>query len=141
MDMNRMFLLRVEDRQPKWQIIDAKGKILGRLATEIADILRGKNKAIYTPHTMSGDYVVVINARHVVFTGDKMEQKIYERVSGWMSGKRETSARDMLLKHPTFLVEHAVKGMLPKNKLSAKIMKTLKIYPDAEHPHAAQFGL
>lgn len=141
MDMNKMFLLRVEDRQPKWHFIDAKGKILGRLATEIADLLRGKNKVIYTPHTMSGDYVVVVNARHVVLTGKKVQQKIYQRVSGWMSGKRETLAKDMFIKDPTFIIEHAVKGMLPKNKLSAQMMKTLKVYADSEHPHAPQIGL
>ncbi len=141
MTMNKTFFLRVEDRQPKWHLIDAKGKVLGRIATEIADLLRGKNKVTYTPHTASGDYVVVINAEHVVLTGTKMDDKTYIRVSGYMGGKKETVAKDMLAKHPTFLIQHAVEGMLPKNRLKKFIAKYLRVYTGTDHPHEAQIGL
>ena len=136
--MNRAFYLRKEDRQPKWVIVDAQDKILGRLATEIADVLRGKDKASYTPHTDSGDYVVVINAEKVKLTGKKREQKMYISYSGWIGGRKEVSAEKMLIKHPTFIVEHAVKGMLPKNKLARQQIKKLKVYVGSEHPHKAQ---
>jgi len=138
MDMNRTFFLRKEDRKPTWKLIDAKGKVLGRLATEIADILRGKDKPYYTPHADAGDYVVVINAEKVKLTGDKLEQKEYDRYTGWMGGYKVRTAKEMLEKHPTHLVEHAVKGMLPKNKLNREIIKKLKVYAGPEHPHAAQ---
>lgn len=138
MSMNSAFFKRKEDRSPQWRLIDAEGKILGRLATEIAEILRGKDKTEYTPHTDCGDYVIVINAEKVALTGDKLKNKIYARYTGYMGGLRETSARDMLKKHPTHLVEHAVKGMLPKNRLSNQIIKKLKVYAGAEHPHKAQ---
>lgn len=140
MDMNRSFCLRKEDATPGWRVIDAEGKVLGRLATQIADALRGKDKAFYTPHTDSGDYIVVINAEKVVLTGNKLEGKIYDRYSGWMGGYKVTSAKDMLAKKPEFLIEHAVKGMLPKNKLSDKIIKKLKVYAGSEHPHKAQLS-
>ena len=138
MSMNSAFFKKKEDRSPQWRLIDAEGKILGRLATEIAEILRGKDKAEYTPHTDCGDYVIVINAEKVALTGDKLKNKIYARYTGYMGGLRETSARDMLKKHPTHLVEHAVKGMLPKNRLSNQIIKKLKVYAGSEHPHKAQ---
>ena len=138
MDMNKSFCLRKEDAAPAWRVIDAEGKVLGRLATHIADALRGKDKAYYTPHTDSGDYIVVINAEKIVLTGNKLEGKIYDRYSGWMGGYKVTSAKDMLAKKPEFLIEHAVKGMLPKNKLSDKIIKKLKVYAGSEHPHKAQ---
>ena len=139
MDMNRAFYLKNEDRKPQWVLVDAADKTLGRLATEIAMALMGKNHAWYTPHTDSGDYVVVINAERVFLSGDKMTQKIYQRYSGWVGGLKEVNAATMLKKHPTYLVEHAVKGMLPKNKLAAKQMRKLKIYSGDQHPHAAQF--
>ena len=138
MSMNSAFFKKKEDRSPQWRLIDAEGKILGRLATEIAEILRGKDKAEYTPHTDCGDYVIVINAEKVALTGDKLKNMIYARYTGYMGGLRETSARDMLKKHPTHLVEHAVKGMLPKNRLSNQIIKKLKVYAGSEHPHKAQ---
>ncbi len=141
MTMNKAFFLRVEDRQPKWHLVDAKGKVLGRIATEIADLLRGKNKVTYTPHTASGDYVVVINAEKVVLTGNKLEDKMYVRVSGYMGGKKETAAKDVLAKHPERLIEHAVKGMLPKNRLTKFVFKYLRVYVGTEHPHEAQIGL
>lgn len=138
--MNKTFFLRKEDVAPTWKLIDAEGQILGRLATDIADALRGKDKAVYTPHTDGGDYIVVINAEKVKLTGDKLEQKEYDRYSGWMGGYKVRTAKEMLEKHPTHLVEHAVKGMLPKNKLSRQVIKKLKVYAGSEHPHKAQLA-
>jgi large subunit ribosomal protein L13 len=138
MNMNRSFTLRKEDRKPQWRVINAEGKILGRMATEIADILRGKHQPFYTPHTDSGDYVVVINAEKVVLSGSKMKDKEYISYSGWIGGKKVKTAREIMEKHPTRIIEYAVKGMLPKNKLNREIIKKLKIYVGGEHPHAAQ---
>ncbi len=138
MSMNKHFVLKKEDRAPQWRVFDAEGKILGRLATQIATVLRGKDKPYYTPHTDSGDYVVVINAEKIVLTGNKMEDKEYIRFSGWMGGKKVVTAKELLAKHPTQLVEKAVKGMLPKNKLNKEIFKKLKVYVGSEHPHKAQ---
>lgn len=138
MDMNKTFFLRKEDRAPKWRVIDANGLILGRLATKIADALRGKDKAIYTPHTDCGDYIVVINADKVVLTGKKLVQKEYINYTGWMGGKKVIMAKDMLRKHPTKVLQLAVKRMLPKNKLSDQIIKKLKLYVGTTHPHIAQ---
>lgn len=137
MDMNTTFFLRKEDRKPKWIIIDAKDVVLGRLATQIVETLRGKDKATYTPHTDGGDYVVVINAEQVKLTGDKLEGKIYDRYTGWIGGYKTTTAKEYLQKDPAFLIKHAVKGMLPKNKLSDQIIKKLKVYAGAKHPHKA----
>lgn len=136
MDMNKTFFLKKEDRDPQWRVFDAEGAILGRLATEIADILRGKDTPEYTPHTDSGDYVVVVNAEKVKMSGNKLKDKEYTRYTGWMGGFKVTTAEEMLVKHPTRLIEHAVKGMLPKNKLSSQIMKKLKVYAGPEHPHS-----
>lgn len=138
MDMNTAFFLKNEARKPRWKLIDAKGKTVGRLATLIADMLRGKDKAQYTPHTDTGDYVVVINADQVVFTGNKWDDKIYDRYTGWMGGYKVVAAKDMLKKHPERILEAAVAGMLPKNKLNRQIIKKLKIYAGSEHPHKAQ---
>jgi large subunit ribosomal protein L13 len=138
MDMNRAFFLKKEARNPQWRIVDAQGMVLGRLATAIADILRGKDKAYYTPHTDSGDYVVVINADKVVLTGDKWKGKIYPSYSGYMGGLKEVSAQDLMKKHPTALVELAIRRMIPKNIIGRQIIKKLKVYAGAEHPHAAQ---
>lgn len=138
MDMNRIFYLKKEDQKPKWHVIDASGKVLGRLATEVANMLRGKDKSYYTPHADAGDYVVIINADKIVLTGDKWEGKIYDWHTGWMGGYKVTTARDMLAKHPTHIVEHAIKGMLPKNKLNRELAKKLKVYAGDKHPHAAQ---
>lgn len=140
MNMNKSFLLRVEDSKPNWHVIDAEGQILGRLATQIADLLRGKGKPTYTPHSISGDYVVVINAEKVVLSGNKMENKTYISVSGWMGGKKELTAKQKFDKDPTFLLQHAVNGMLPKNKLSRRIINNLKLYVGPNHPHEAQVG-
>jgi large subunit ribosomal protein L13 len=138
MDMNSAFFLKNEARKPSWKLIDAKGQTVGRLATLVADILRGKDKPEYTPHTDTGDYVVIINAEHVVFTGNKWEDKEYDRYTGWMGGYKVVMARDMRKNNPERIIEHAVKGMLPKNKLNRQIIKKLKIYAGAEHPHKAQ---
>jgi len=138
MGFNKAYFKRKEDRDPQWILIDAEGKVLGRLATQIADTLRGKNKADYTPHTDCGDYVVVINADKIHMTGKKMENKIYDRYTGWIGGYKEQTAREMMEKHPTRLLELAVKRMLPKNKLSAQVIKKLKLYAGPEHPHGAQ---
>ncbi len=138
--MNRSFVLKKEERRPQWRLMDAKEQVLGRLATKIADMLRGKDKPFYTPHTDSGDYVVVINAEKIALTGNKWEDKEYISYSGWFGGKKITTAKEMLAKHPTELVRHAVKGMLPKNKLMKEAIKKLKIYTGTEHPHKAQLG-
>ena len=140
MSMNKAFVLKKEDRRPQWQVLDAKGKILGRLATRIADKLRGKDKPYYTPHTDSGDYVVVINADQVVLSGNKLEDKEYISFSGWMGGKKVLSAKEMFEKHPTKIITNAVKGMLPKNKLNKEIIKKLKVYVGSDHPHKAQIA-
>ena len=139
-NMNSAFFLRSEDRAPQWKLINAEGKILGRLATEIAEAIRGKNKPEYTPHADTGDYIVVINAEKIALTGNKLEDKIYRRYSGWIGGLKETSARDLLKKHPEELIQNAVKGMLPKNKLNRQVIKKLKVYAGAEHPHKAQIA-
>ncbi|KKP35773.1 MAG: 50S ribosomal protein L13 [candidate division TM6 bacterium GW2011_GWF2_32_72] len=140
MDMNKAFFLRKEDRAPKWHLIDASGKILGRLSTEIADILRGKNKPEYTSHADAGDYVVVINAEKIFLSGDKLEQKTYISNSGYIGGKKELTAKQVMAKDPARIIMHSVKGMLPKNNLNAQILTKLKVYTGAEHPHKAQIG-
>jgi large subunit ribosomal protein L13 len=139
-DMNKVFYVRKEDTEPKWRLIDAKDKVLGRLATEVAEILRGKDKPIYAPHTDCGDYVVIINAEKVVLTGNKMEDKEIVKYSGWIGGYKVTKAKDLLKKHPTRLIEIAVRGMLPKNRLSRQIYKKLKVYAGTDHPHKAQLS-
>lgn len=138
MDFNKSFRLRKEDSNPQWRIVDAEGQILGRLATKIADTLRGKNKPNYTPHTDGGDYVIVINADKIKLTGDKWQGKIYDRYTGYIGGYKTMTAQELREKHPIKLVEKAVKGMLPKNKLNRQIYKKLKVYAGAEHPHEAQ---
>ncbi len=121
-----------------WVLIDADGATLGRLATTAAMILRGKNKPQYTPHTDTGDFVVVINADKVQLTGTKADQKSYWRYSGFLGGLKTESFKDAMAKHPERVVEHAVKGMLPKTTLGRKQGMKLKVYAGAEHPHAAQ---
>ena len=138
MTMNKAFFLRKEDVNPQWHLIDAEGVVLGRLATQVADMLRGKDKPFYTPHTDCGDYVVIVNADKIILSGNKWKAKEYISHSGWQSGKKITTAREMLKKHPTYLVEYAVKRMLPKNKLNKEVFKKLKVYVGSEHPHKAQ---
>jgi len=124
--------------QRQWYVIDARGKILGRMATEIAKVLRGKHKPCYTPNQDAGDFVVVVNAREIKLTGAKLEQKIYYRHTEYPGGIRERTAAQMLEEKPAELVMLAVKGMLPKNRLSRKLVTKLKVYAGSEHPHDAQ---
>lgn len=122
----------------EWYVIDATDEVLGRLASQVAKILRGKNKPSYTPHADCGDYVIVINADKVKLTGKKMDEKEYVRYTGYPGGQRFATPADFLKRKPAFVIEHAVKGMLPKTRLGEAIMKNLKVYAGAEHPHAAQ---
>jgi large subunit ribosomal protein L13 len=140
MDMNKTFFLRREDEQPRWRQIDAQGKIVGRLATEIADALRGKDRATYTPHADAGDYVVVINAEKIVFTGNKMTEKIYQRYTGYIGNRKEFTPANLMEKSPERIIELAVRGMLPKNKLARELLRKLRVYKGSEHPHAAQIA-
>lgn len=126
------------DVPQKWHLIDASGKVLGRLSTEIANILRGKNKPTFTPHVDTGDFVVVVNAEKIEMTGNKWLEKNYYRHSGWFGGLKTTSAEVMRQKAPEFIIREAVKGMLPKNKLSRRLINKLKVYAGPEHPHSAQ---
>jgi large subunit ribosomal protein L13 len=121
-----------------WHVIDASGAVLGRLAVQIADVLRGKNKPTYTPHLDLGDFVVVINAEKVVLTGAKESSKTYMSYSGWKGGERYRTVREVRQRHPERLILHAVKGMLPKNRLGDRLLTKLKVYPGANHPHKAQ---
>ncbi len=122
----------------KWYVVDADGMTLGRLASEVAKVLRGKNKAIFTPHLDTGDYVIIVNAEKVKVTGKKMEQKIYYRHSDYVGGMKETTLKEMLKKHPERVLEFAVKGMLPKGPLGRQMYKKLFVYAGPEHKHAAQ---
>jgi len=122
----------------EWVVIDATNEVLGRLASQIAKILRGKNKPGYTPHVDCGDYVIVVNAEKVKLTGDKLTEKVYVRHTGYPGGQRFATAQDYLKKKPKFVIEEAVRGMLPKTRLGEAIFKNLKVYAGAEHPHAAQ---
>ena len=121
-----------------WLLVDAKDKTLGRLAVKIADILRGKNKPIYSPQVDTGDFVVVINAEKIKLTGKKNENKMYKRYSGWRSGLREMKASEMRVKHPDRMIKLAVENMLPKNKLNRSVFTKLKVYAGESHPHTAQ---
>ncbi|MCL4380051.1 50S ribosomal protein L13 [Candidatus Dependentiae bacterium] len=136
--MNKAFFLRKEDRNPRWIVIDAAGKTLGRLTTDIVETLRGKKSVLFTPHTDAGDYVVIINAAQVAVTGKKMEQKIYERYTGYIGNRIELTMEQVMKKHPERIIEHAVKGMLPKNRLSRQLMRKLRVYAGDQHPHQAQ---
>lgn len=121
-----------------WLVVDADGQTVGRLASRLAQLLRGKHKPTYAPHQAGGDFVIVVNADKVVFTGSKLDQKVYTRYSGYQGGLKEIPARDMLTKHPERVIEHAVWGMLPKNRLGRKLIRRLKVYAGEAHPHAAQ---
>ncbi|HEX8368506.1 MAG TPA: 50S ribosomal protein L13 [Pyrinomonadaceae bacterium] len=122
----------------KWFVVDAKGKTVGRLATEVARILSGKNNPQWTPFMDMGDHVIVINARHAIFTGSKNDQKMYRHHTLYPGGLREISVKDQFIKHPERVIESAVKGMLPKTKLGKAMAKKLKVYADADHSHTAQ---
>lgn len=134
----KTYLPKVDPAARRWHVIDADGQVLGRLAVQVANILRGKNKPVYSPHMDAGDFVIVINASKVVLTGRKETQKIYQRYSGWRGGLRQFTAAQVRATHPERLIIHAVKGMLPKNRLAARLITKLKVDPGPEHPHAAQ---
>jgi large subunit ribosomal protein L13 len=134
----KTFVAKEHEIEKKWYLIDAKEKVLGRMASEIASILRGKNKPIFTPHMDAGDYVVVINADKVILTGGKMEKKMYYHHSGYVGGLKKTTAKEMLLKKPENLIKFAVKGMLPKNSLGRRQLTKLKVYAGQDYPHQAQ---
>lgn len=140
--MKRMktYSLKEGEIQKEWQVFDAEGQILGRLATEIAAILMGKNKPTYSPHLDMGDFVIVLNAAKVRVTGNKVEDKIYYRHTGYMGGLKETTLRQMLERRPERVFELAVRGMLPRNKLARHLLGHMKVYAGPEHPHGAQVG-
>jgi large subunit ribosomal protein L13 len=136
--MMKSYMARPLEVERKWYVVDAEGKHLGRLATEIVQVLRGKNKPQYTPHVDVGDFVVVVNADRVAVTGRKAEQRVYRRHSGYPGGMKETSYERMLARKPTEVLRKAVYGMMPKTRLARKQFKKLKIYAGPEHPHSAQ---
>jgi large subunit ribosomal protein L13 len=131
-------LPKVNLNERKWHLIDADGAVLGRLAVQVADILRGRNKPVYTPHLDAGDFVVVINAAKVRVTGSKETDKRYMTYSGWKGGEKYVSVEQLRARHPESLIQRAVKGMIPKNRLGRQLLTKLKVYKGANHPHAAQ---
>jgi large subunit ribosomal protein L13 len=134
----KTFLPKTDEIERKWWVVDADGQVVGRLATRIADILRGKHKPIYTPHLDCGDYVVVVNAAKVLLTGNKETQKIYEDYSGYPGGLKRQIASAVRKRHPERLVEQAVRGMMPRGRLGRDQFRKLKVYAGPEHPHQAQ---
>ena len=134
----KTFVAKPSDRQRDWVIVDATGQTLGRLATQIADVLRGKRKPTYTPHIDTGDFVVVINAEKIAVTGNKRADKLYHRHSGYPGGLKTRTLNDMLERRPEEVIRIAVKGMLPRNRLARKQLTKLKVYAGPDHPHAAQ---
>lgn len=132
------YMAKKEEIKREWFLVDAKGKVLGRLASEIAKILRGKHKPIYTSHVDTGDFIIVINAKDVILTGKKESTKIYFRHSGYPGGVKVLTAKEMRMKFPERIIYFAVKGMLPKNTLGRKMLRKLKIYSGPDHPHQAQ---
>jgi len=134
----RTYSPKASETERAWWIVDADGQVLGRLASEVATVLRGKHKPIYTPHLDTGDHVIVVNASKVVLTGRKAEQKTYFRHSGYMGGDKHIPFKTMLERFPDRVIELAVRGMLPKNKLGRSMRRKLRVYPDAVHPHQAQ---
>ena len=134
----KTFMPKAADITRKWYVVDAEGLALGRVASQVANILRGKNKPIYTPNVDTGDFVIIINADKVILTGKKLDQKIYYKHSGFVGGLKETKYRKLLAEKPEEAMRHAVVGMLPKGPLGRQMAKKLKIYAGAEHEHAAQ---
>lgn len=134
----KTYMANPDKLDKKWYVVDASGMVLGRLASEVASVLRGKNKPEFTPNVDTGDYVIVINAEKIKVTGKKLEQKIYYRHSDYVGSLKETTLKEMLAKHPERVIEFAVKGMLPKGPLGREMMTKLHVYAGAEHPHAAQ---
>lgn len=134
----KTYIAKEKDIHKAWHIVDAKDKILGRLAAKVASVLIGKDKVIYSPHQDTGDEVIVINASKVKTTGKKLLAKVYKRYSAYPGGLNIETLETVLKKRPEYVIMHAVKGMLPKNKLGAKLLKKLRVYPNEAHPHAAQ---
>ncbi len=130
--------IKTEDADRKWYVIDAKGQVLGRLATQVARIIRGKNKPVFTPNMDTGDFVVIINADKIIVTGKRESQKEYFSHSGYPGGVKIKTYSEMIVKNPAFVVRHAVSGMLPKNRLGKKLINKLKVYAGDNHPHEAQ---
>lgn len=137
---SKLHQTRVGDLKPEWHFLDADGRTLGRISSEIAGLLQGKHKPEYVPYLNTGDFVVVVNAEKVRVTGKKLEQKMYYRHSGYPGGLKERTLAEVLERTPTRVIEHAVKGMLPKNTIGRRMLSRLKLYAGAEHPHEAQFG-
>ena len=136
--MNKTYMAKPDEVERNWYVVDAAGKTLGRLASEIAQVLRGKHKPEFTPHVDTGDYVIVVNAEKVELTGNKWKDKIHYKHSNYPGGLKQTPYEELRKKKPTFIVEKAVKGMLPHNKLGRQIVKKLKVYEGPDHPHEAQ---
>jgi large subunit ribosomal protein L13 len=136
--MNKTHVVKVSDIERAWYVVDAEGLTLGRLASKIANVLKGKHKPIYSPHLDVGDYVVVVNAEKIAVTGRKMDQKTYYWHTGYPGGIRSRNLRDQLERHPTAALKAAVKGMLPKNRLGRRMLAKLKVYAGPDHPHQAQ---
>jgi large subunit ribosomal protein L13 len=134
----KTYQAKKEEIDHKWYLVNAEGKVLGRLSTELAKILKGKNKPIYTPHVDTGDFVVVVNAGKVTLTGKKLKDKIYYHHTGYPGGIKQISAEKLLVKKPTEMIRMAVRGMLPKNSLGRQMLRKLKIYSGSNHPHEAQ---
>ena len=134
----RTFIPKESDIERRWFVVDAEGKVLGRLATRIAQIVRGKEKVYFTPHLDTGDFVVVVNADKIRVTGKKVTDKIYYRHSGYIGNLKKTTLGQMLARKPEWVIMHAVRGMLPKNRLGRKLLKKVKVYRGPTHPHAAQ---
>jgi len=138
MAVDKTFVTKLDDIKREWFVVDAEGQSLGRLSSKIAAVLRGKHKPIFTPGLDTGDFVIVVNAAKVTVTGNKLTEKFYYRYSGYPGGLTGISLRDQLARHPDRVIEHAVWGMLPHNKLGKAMLKKLKVYGGAEHPHAVQ---
>ena len=134
----KSFMASPSTVERKWYVVDAEGKTLGRLASEVANVLRGKNKPIYTPHIDTGDYVIVVNAEKIKVTGKKLDQKMYYHHSEYVGGMKEATLKEMMQKKPEYVITHAVKGMLPKGPLGRQMLKKLHVYAGPEHNHAAQ---
>jgi large subunit ribosomal protein L13 len=134
----KTFTAKPGEVESKWYVVDASGCVLGRLASFVATRLRGKHKPVYTPHVDTGDHIIVINADKIALTGRKWDEKLYYRHSGYVGGLKSITAKKLLEKRPEDLVMHAVRGMLPKNRLGRKMFKKLKVYAGSEHPHVAQ---
>lgn len=132
------YMANAQTVERKWYVVDAEGMVLGRLASQVANILRGKHKPVYTPHVDTGDYVIVVNADKIILTGKKLDQKIYYHHSGYVGGLKETKYRNLMADKPEFALRHAVVGMLPKSPLGRKMATKMHVYSGAEHEHAAQ---